>query len=162
MSQNNYNKFTIWQGIRYLLLLSPNPHNMLWTLWETYLKNIFIWNHRTFWQQIWMECSLDCALTDVWFFLCQFKIQDGCHCRTKFKYRNLWESKGIFFVSGTRNLSEPKMYINNHWMIPCGDCNPRWQPLQGNFEIGSYRKIFWIILICTIVFSLHIFRKKPS
>jgi hypothetical protein len=59
-------------------------------------------------------------------------------------------------------LSEPKMYINNHWMIPCGDCNPRWQPLQGNFDIGSYGKIFWIILICTIVFSLHIFRKKPS
>lgn len=99
-------------------------------------------------------CSNKC----VGFFYVNLK----CHCRTKFKYRNLWESKGIFFVSGTRNLSEPKMYINNHWMIPCGDCNPRWQPLQGNFDIGSYGKIFWIILICTIVFSLHIFRKKPS
>ena len=60
------------------------------------------------------------------------------------------------------NIMEPKLYSNDHWMIPCKHCSfyVDWKSKIGtnwreNFKIGVYRKNVLKISICGTTESFY-------
>lgn len=87
----------------------------------------------------WQECSVYRPLKKI----IQSEVQDCCPSKTKFQNRTLWENKKYIF-SETRNMVEPKQYMNNYWMV-CSKIkkivsmkNSRWLPPQNKFNIDPY------------------------